>query len=301
MCVLRKYAKKGAWRGYFCGIIQQKAAYSRPKQKFMEEERQNPTPTAEAPATTQEPAPASTPAPSSEPAPSKRDAFRSRVGSRYKDLDLNDEDAYYDQMSRMMDEYEGYEKSSERMRNAVGKSPAMVELLRAAQEQEDFDPVLWMAENRGLDLEALQNDPEYAKKLATAHSKYMERAAESKKIAEDMEANMPGSVEAVKAKGAELGMSEDDIKSTIGRMYQIMEDLVHGKIDPELFQMLAKGASHDADVAQAHDEGQAQGLSTKIDAQMRRDAGRTPKPSGRQAPVSEPKPKKEFHNPFAHV
>ena len=267
---------------------------------------QNPTQGTEASAATEpataEPASAPpTPASSTEAPPSKRDAFRSRVGSRYKDLNLDDEDAYYDRMSQMMDEYEGYEKSSERMRNAVSKSPAMTEMLRAAQQQDDFDPMLWMVENRGLDLDALKDDPEYAKKVGEARAKYLEREAEGKQIAKDMEANMPESVAAVKAKAAELGLDDAATKATIGQMYQIMDDLVHGKMDVALFEMLAKGARHDNDVAQAREEGQAQGLSTKIDEKLRKDAGRTPKPAGRQAPAQEPQPKPKFHNPFAHV
>lgn len=245
----------------------------------------------------------STPPPSASPsesAPSKRDAFRSRVGSRYKDLNLDDEDAYYDQMGRMMDEYEGYEKSSARMRESIAKSPAMAEMVRAAGQQDDFDPITWLVENRGLDLDALRDDPEYAQKLADAHAKYMERDAASKQIAEDMTANMPASVDAIRAKAQELGLSEEQTEATVGQMYQIMDDLIHGKMDTNLFAMLAKGASHDADVAQARDEGQAAGLSTKIDERLRRDAGRTPKPVGRQSAAGEPKPKVENRNPFAH-
>lgn len=232
--------------------------------------------------------------------PSKRDAFRSRVGARYSDLNLDDEDAYYDRMGQMMDEYEGYERNSQRMRDAVGKSPAMAEMLRAAQQQDDFDPIIWLTENRGLDLDALKDDPEYAQKVADAHAKYVERDAASRQIVDDMAANMPASIESVQAKAAELGLDEAKTEEIVGQMYQIMDDLVHGKIDVALFEMLAKGASHDADVAQAHEEGQVQGLSTKIDEHLRSGAGREPKPQGRQMARQEPKPKVQSRNPFAH-
>lgn len=238
--------------------------------------------------------------PSQPPAPSKRDAFRSRVGSRYSDLNMDDEDAYYDRMNQMMDEYEGYEKGSQRMRAAVGKSPAMMEMIRAAQNQDDFDPIIWLVENRGLDLDALKDDPEYAQKVAESHAKYMERDAESKAIVEAMTANMPGSVTAVKEKAKELGLDEKATEELVGKMYQIMDDLVHGKIDPELFATLAKGEKHDEDVQQAHEEGQAAGLSTKIDEHLRSGAGREPKPQGRQGASREPEQKPKSRNPFEH-
>lgn len=267
----------------------------------MEEEKTlNPQETGAAPAETAAASPATSSSPTGTAAPSARDAFRSRVSSRYQDLDLDDEDAYYGRMGQMMDEYEGYERSSKRMRDAVAKSPAMADMLRAAQQQDDFDPILWLTENRGLDLEALRDDPEYAGKLADAHAKYIENDAAGKKIAEDMEANLPGSVEAVRAKAEELGLSDEQAQETVGKMYQIMEDLIHGKIDADLFAMLAKGVSHDDDVAQAREEGQAAGLSTRIDEHLRKGAGRQPKPSGRQGAASEPRPQQRPRNPFAH-
>lgn len=267
----------------------------------MEEDEKtlNPQETEAAPAESAAASPA-TSSPTSTATPSARDAFRSRVSSRYQDLDLDDEDAYYGRMGQMMDEYEGYEQSSKRMRDAVAKSPAMAEMLRAAQQQDDFDPILWLAENRGLDLEALRDDPEYASKLAENHAKYIERDAAGKKIAEDMEANLPGSIEAVKAKASELGISDEQAQETVGKMYQIMEDLIHGKVDADLFAMLAKGANHDSDVEQAREEGQAAGLSTRIDEHLRKGAGRQPKPAGRQSAASEPKPQQRPRNPFAH-
>ena len=288
--------KWGAGRVYFWGVNLKKAT------NMAEMNEQNPQGAQAVDAGVGAPAesPSSTPTPTTSEGPSKRDAFRSRVGSRYSDLDVNDEDAYYDRMAQMMDEYEGYEKSSQRMRDAVSKSPAMAEMLRAAQQQDDFDPIVWMTENRGLDLDALRDDPEYAQKLADAHAKYIERDAQSKQIVSDMEANMPQSIEAVQAKASELGLSEEQTQEVVGRMYQIMEDLVHGKMDAELFAMLAKGASHDADVAAAHEEGQAQGLSTKIDEHLRTDAGRSPKPQGRQGAVAEARPRRPSNNPFAH-
>lgn len=96
--------------------------------------------------------------------PSKRDAFRGRISQRYPELDMEDEDAYYDRMNATMDEYEGYESNSRRLRESMERSPAMAEMMLAAREQDDFDPVVWMVMNKGLDLQALQDDPEYAEK-----------------------------------------------------------------------------------------------------------------------------------------
>ena len=149
-------------------------------------------------------------APAAEPAKeSKRDLFRERMSKRYPDLNLDDEDAYYDQMGKAFDEYEGYEKNSKQLTDRMQASPAFRDMVIAAGKQDDFDPIIYLTEQRGLDLKALQDDPEYADKLAQAHSKYLEREAENKKIDDAMAENMPKSIEAIRKKSEELGLSEE--------------------------------------------------------------------------------------------
>jgi len=226
-----------------------------------------------------------------EPAPSKKDAFRGRMSQRYPDLNMDDEDAYYDQMGKTMDEYEGYEKNSQRLRESMSKSPAMAEMLLAARDQEDFDPVVWMVQNKGLDLQELQNDPEYATKLADAHSTYMEKMAKSDEIDNAMAENMPKSIEAINAKAQELGLSPEQTEEVVGKMYQTMDDLVHGIIDPEIFAMLAKGSTYDKDVADARDEGMAEGLDKNINDKLRTLENKKEYVGGSQAPLKTPEPK----------
>ena len=122
---------------------------------------------------------------------SNRDRFRERYAKRYPDVNMDDEEAYYDRANSLMDEYEGYENNSRQMREQLAKSPAFAEMMVAARGQEDFDPVVWMVQNRGLDLQALQDDPDYAKKLADAHNNYLEKRAKQDDIEKQMEANMP--------------------------------------------------------------------------------------------------------------
>ncbi len=233
-----------------------------------------------------------------EATPSKRDAFRSRVSKRHPDLNMEDEDSYYDRMNSMMDEYEGYEANSRRLRESMEKSPVMAEMMVAARDQDDFDPVVWMVNNKGLDLQALQEDPDYAEKLATAHSEYMQKRAQSEEIENAMAENMPKSVEAIRAKAAELGLSDEKAEEIVGQMYQIMDDLVHGIISVEVFESLAKGETHDADVAAARDEGRAQGLNQKVDDKLRSLETSSEHIPGVQAPVKPPKPKKHESNMF---
>ena len=172
---------------------------------------------------------------------SNKERFRQRYAKRNPDLNMDDEEAYYGSVNQFMDEYEGYEGNSKKMRENLSKSPAFAELMVAARDQDDFDPVVWMVQNKGLDLKALVDDPDYSQKLADAHNAYLEKLAKQDEIEKQMSENMPASVEAIRAKASEMGLSDDQAEEVIGKMYQVMDDLIVGKLDPSIFEMMAKG------------------------------------------------------------
>ena len=108
-----------------------------------------------------------------------------------------------------------------------------------------------------------------------------------------MAENMPKSIEAIRKKSEELGLSEEQTQEIVGKMYQGMDDMVHGILDPEYFAMLAKGMTHDKDVDQAHDEGMAAGLSKKVDDKLRSLEASQERVSGKQSPIKRPEPKQK--------
>lgn len=228
---------------------------------------------------------------------SKRDAFRERFAKSHPDLNMDDEDAYYAAAGSMMDEYEGYKQKSDRLRENIQRSPAFADMVMASRDQDNFDPVIWMVESGQLDLDALKDDPQYREKLAEARTKYLDNLAKGKKLTEEQKANMPGSIDAVKAKAAELGLDDKQTDEIIGKVYGLADDIIRGKIPVDVFEMLAKGANYDAAVKDAHDEGVAEGLNQKVDDKLRHMAAPAA-PSGAQKPVQEPKPKKKVDNPF---
>lgn len=233
-----------------------------------------------------------------EQTPSRRDQFRERISKRYPDLNMDDEDAYYEQMGKTMDEYEGYETNTKRLREAMEKSPEMSKMLVAAQQQENFDPIQYMFENANADILALAEDPEGAKKFGELRANQLARQAESEGIQKAVQENMPASIEAVNAKAEELGLNEEQTKELVGKMFQVMDDLVHGKIDTEIFAMMAKGNGFDEAVAQARDEGMAEGLNQKVDDKLRTLENKQERVSGVQAPMKMPEPKKRVSNMF---
>lgn len=229
--------------------------------------------------------------------PSKRDKFRTRVSQRYTDLNMDDEDAYYDQMGSMMDEYEGYEKNSQRLRDSMSKTPAFAEMLLAARDQDDFDPVAWMVQERGLDLQEAMDDPEYAKKIAAAHEEYLAKQAKGKEIQDEMLANLPGTLDATRSALEEAGFG-DKYDEIIGNIFQLADDITMGKWDPQIAVQLAKGGNYDTDVTTAREEGRANGLNTKVDDKLRTLNRKQERVPGTQTPAKPKEPKKPSNNMF---
>lgn len=230
--------------------------------------------------------------------PSRRDIFRKRVSERYPDLNMDDEDAYYEQMGKTMDEYEGYERNTQRLREAMEKSPEMVRMLNAARDQENFDPIAYLFENASGDILALAQDPDGAKKFGELRAEQLKRQSEGEEIQKSLTENMPNSVNAIKAKAQELGLSDEQAQEIVGQMFQVMDDLVHGKIDPEVFAMMAKGRKYDSAVEQARDEGKVEGLNQKVNDKLRTLENKQERVSGVQSPMKTPAPKKKVHNMF---
>lgn len=218
---------------------------------------------------------------------SKKDSYFERIRKRNPDLNVDDEESYYDFQNKLMDEYESYEESSNNLRSHIEKSPLFAEMMVASKKQEGFDPIVWAVENGKLNIEALQNDPDYAKKLAKASQKAMERRAKQDDIDKQMEENMPVSIESIRMKAKEMNLSDEQAEEVIGHMYQIMNDLIVGKIDSHIFELIAKGQNYDAGIEAAREEGVAEGLNTKVNERLRTLPNKIERTGGKQSPIRE--------------
>lgn len=227
----------------------------------------------------------------------KREAFRRRMAEREPNLNLDDEDAYYGYMDDMMTENDDYRSSSDVMRKNMDHSPALAEMFMAARDEKSFDPVLWMIRNKGLDLDALRDDPDYAEKVTEAHNEWLAKRAKADEINKQAAVNMPRSIEAIKSKAAEMGLTDEQADEIVGEIYQMGNDLTVGIIPVNIFEMLAKGKTYDKDVEEAREVGIAQGLDTKVTDKLRKMPKTNEQVRGRQMPVREAKPKRQY-NPF---
>ncbi len=215
---------------------------------------------------------------------SARDRFRRDYAERYPDEDLSDDEAYVNHLSGRLKERDGYEESFNNLTNAIGNSSEFVDMVEAAKADKtgEFDPVLWLVSNGRLDLEALQNDPEYAKKLAEAQKTSLEKKAKLKEIEQQSADNFQPSVDAINSVTEELGLSEEERNQVIASMYQVMDDLLVNKIDADNFRMFAQGLRHEGDVSEARENGYAEGLAQKVSNKVRSMPQQNTRMTGRQ-------------------
>ena len=109
---------------------------------------------------------------------------------------------------------------------------------------------------------------------------------------------MPRSIEAIKAKQAEMGLSDEQANEIVGDIYQMGSDLTMGIIPVNIFEMLAKGKTYDKDVEEAREVGIAEGLETKVTDKLRKMPKTNEQVRGRQMPVREAEPQKEEKHMF---
>jgi tetratricopeptide (TPR) repeat protein len=225
---------------------------------------------------------------------SARDRYRSRIASDYPDLNMDDEEAYYNAANERYDELGRYRESTENFRNALNldanASGAFNRMIVAATEQKDFDPIVWLVENAGLDIAALMENEDYAKKIGDAHQKYLADKSKEEDLETQFAENAPASLDAIDQKAQEMGLDDAAKDEVIKQMYDLVDNMMVGIIPVDVFELLAKGNSHDTDVESAKEEGEARGRQTKITDKVRK-LNKQPTVRGRQGATAGVAPK----------
>lgn len=200
---------------------------------------------------------------------SHRDRYRSRYKEMYPELDIDNEDAFYESANSNLDELENYRKHNEELVGAFNNNKAFASMLMAAKEGQD--PYEWMAANLGADISELLSDPEYAKKISEASKKFNDAQAKGEATQKEYEANVQKSLEELQKIQAETGWSNEQCYNLASRVYDIVSDGLQGIITPETFRMVMNGMNYDTAVADARSEGEVAGRNAKISEQLKKE------------------------------
>ena len=197
---------------------------------------------------------------------SKRDLQLERLRKKYPEKKFEDDEEIYGQISDDYDQYEqeldGYRKDEKSLSDMFGNDPRSAQFL--ADMHNGQDPVLGLIRRFGIDIKGVLDDPAKQDEIAEANKEYVERVAKSKQLDEEYEKNMDATLETLREFQKERGMSDGQIDEVAAAMLCVVRDGVMGKFTKETLAMFVNAINHDADVANASEEGRVAGRNDKI-------------------------------------
>lgn len=203
---------------------------------------------------------------------SRRDQHLERLKTKYPDKKFEeDEEIFgqisddYDQYEQQLGEYKGREKTLSDMFAADPRSAQFLTDMYQGQ-----DPVLGLVRNFGAEIKDVMEDPEKQEEIAKANKEYVERVAKNKQLKDEYEANLGKSLEILREYQDQNSLSDDQIDEVMNRIISVINDGVLGKFAPETIDLFLKGINHDADVANANEEGEVAGRNMKIAENLRK-------------------------------
>lgn len=203
---------------------------------------------------------------------SGRDRQIERLRSRYPEKRFEDDEEIYGTINDDYDKYEqeleGYRGREKSLSDMFAADPRSAQLLTDMHNGED--PVVGLVRNFGIEIKDVLDDPEMQDKIAEANKEYVERVANSKRLDEEYERNMDGTLETLRQFQQERGLSDEETDAAVEFLIGVVRDGVMGKFSAEALDMALKAINHDNDVAQASEEGEIAGRNHKVVETLRK-------------------------------
>ena len=235
---------------------------------------------------------------------SKRDAWQQRYKQRYapeaESVDM-DSDDYYDNLTRMADDYDRMEGNEKQMNDLLASNPSFGDMIRDAKEGRSFFPSL--VERFGADnLRQALEYPAVAEELGKANDAYMQRTQQEAADKETAQQNFEESASNIEQYAKEHNLTDEQVNEVLVKATDFAKDIFQGKVSPEVIDMFYKSMNYDNDVAEARETGIVQGRNENIQAQLERSASQPDLPpdigqSG-TLPTDKPVKKRTVTNPL---
>ena len=206
------------------------------------------------------------------PVRSRRDQHLERLRTKYPDKRFEDDEEIFGQIS---DDYDQFEQENSAMRE---REKAMSNMFRENPQaafflndmREGKDPVMSLVRRLGVEVKDVMEDPSMQEKIEEANKEYLDRVARSRQLDQEYERNMDTTLNTTLPEyQRQNGVSDEDIDAICAAWIQIIRDGIMGKLTPETITLIANALNHDADVANAQEEGEVAGRNAKIVEKMR--------------------------------
>lgn len=189
-----------------------------------------------------------------------RKAFAGKFSKRHKDIDFEDKEARYGALNEDSDRLDRYEESGRALSDVFEKHRWMASMLEDLRDNEDLDPISWMADN-GIDIAEALEDDEYRKEISDRIAAFQENQLKGEQAATEREQNLEKSADALSAV-----VENDDEFNEIWEYFfnDVVAPVLRGEVSEETWQMVKKARNYDADVASAGEKGAMQARNEKI-------------------------------------
>jgi len=209
---------------------------------------------------------------------SGNDTFRERFKTRFPDVNIDDEEAYYGALNGEFDRIEKSDAAQKELGDLLAKDPRSAGFLMVLRK--GGNPVEYLIEQYGEDFRDALNDEEKAKEFAAAFAKNIEKRAESDRLRELAESNRQSMLDALDEAQKDGSFSDDDAAKAFEYLYAdegLLDRILVNDIKKEDWMMLMKAAKYDdmikeneAKVTEAREEGEIAGRNANIDIQKRK-------------------------------
>lgn len=221
------------------------------------------------------------------PKSTPKETYRGRYKEKHPDLDLDNEDAFYDQANKNLDELENYRESNDALGKAFDETPLLGGLVMAAKNGEN--PFVYLAENIGpdMDVRELANNPDFSKKMGEALQKFMDKQKQGLQARKEQGENVAKSFETLKEIQKERGLSDEQcVKMAKDFFGEVDEDgnpvgkeswmqlASKGVVTKDMWDALFNARNYASDIAAAEERARASALNEKIQNPLR-DFGNT--------------------------
>ena len=209
--------------------------------------------------------------------------LRQRTSKRHEGQQFGSDDDYYRQMRADADEDDAYMKQyreNEGMVNELFSSdPRAADFWNQWKQHPDKNPIAYMIRVYGVDgLKEELEDPNFADNFEEANKEYLDRIAEGKNYAEQLQANLDKSLDVIEAWGQKNGLSTEEADKVAEQVFDRYKRIHLGELTEDDLDWVFKAQNHDADVENAGREGEIRGRNQRIQEKLRQGSG-NPMPS----------------------
>lgn len=209
--------------------------------------------------------------------------LRQRTSKRHEGQQFGSDDDYYRQMRADADEDDAYMKQyreNEGMVNELFASdPRAADFWNQWKRHPDKNPIAYMIRVYGVDglKEELEN-PDFADRFEAANKEYLDRIAEGKNYADQLQSNLDKSLDVIEAWGQKNGLSTEEADKVAEQVFERYKRIHLGELTEDDLDWVFKAQNHDADVENAGREGEIRGRNQRIQEKLRKGSG-NPMPS----------------------